>query len=145
MSLPALATIEGLEARGVECADRVRARAAIDDASAIIHDETAYRWVTTDGELDEAMPPVVTAIAYKVIRRALSAADDVQSEQLGPFQATRFNRDGDVYLTRDEKERLHGTTGSKTGLSVLRTEAPWPVYRRCNPVGYFDPAAEAVE
>jgi len=142
MTLPALATIEGLDARGVDVSDAPRARAAIEDVSALIHHETGYQWVDGD-DLAAGMPAVVTTIAYKVIRRALSNPDDIESEQLGPFQQTRRQSDGDVYLTTSEKETLQGTLGNKTGLSTLRLEAPWPTIRR--ETGYFAADAGSVE
>ena len=142
MSLPALATVEGLRARGVDVSDAARARAAIDDVSALIHHETGNQWVI-DGALSAAMPPVVATIAYKAIRRALANPDDVASEQIGPFQQTRRQTDGDVYLTTSEKETLQGTLGNKTGLSSLRLEAPWPTTRK--PTGFYPADAGAVD
>ena len=129
MSLPALATVEGLRARGVDVSDAARARAAIYDVSALIHHETGNQWVI-DGALSAAMPPVANP-------------DDVASEQIGPFQQTRRQTDGDVYLTTSEKETLQGTLGNKTGLSSLRLEAPWPTTRK--PTGFYPADAGAVD
>lgn len=132
MSLPALATIEGLRARHAACAsDAARAQAAIDDASALIHNHTGNRWII-DGALDPSMPPVVTTIAYKVARRALTNPDDLESEseQMGPFQRTRQFGAGDAFLTADEKETLTASLGNSTGLSVVRMQAPWAVRSR---------------
>ena len=134
MSLPALVTIEGLRARDAACvSDRARAQAAIDDATALIHNHTGNRWIV-DGALDPAMPPVVTTIAYKVARRALVNPDAVESEtqQMGPFQHTRQFGPGDAFLTNDEKETLTGSLGNTSGLSSVRMTAPWPVYTFCD-------------
>lgn len=130
MALPALATIEGLEDRGVDVSDGSRAQAAIDDASALIHHVTGNRWVL-DGGLDPAMPPVVSTVAYKVIRRALGNPEAVESEQLGPSQVTYRATEGDTYLTDDERALLINSLGTTTGLSSVRLEAPWPIYRDC--------------
>ncbi len=144
MSVPAFATVDDLRARGVDCDDVARTRAAIDDVSALIHHFTSNQWIT-DGEVSASTPAVVFAVAYKAMGRALAAGDDVVSSQLGPFQETRRNMDGDVYLTGDEKQMLLDTVGSATGLATIRLEAPWPNYRKSAPVGYFAADAEAVD
>jgi hypothetical protein len=131
MSLPALATAQGVQARDIACSSSAaRVQAAIDDASALIHNHTGNRWVL-DGAIDPTMPPVVTTIAYRVIRRALANPDDLESEthEMGPFRSTRQFGAGDTFLTNDEKETLTGSLGNTSGLSVVRTSAPWAFSR----------------
>lgn len=132
MAVPALIDIDGLEARGADVSNVPRALAAIDDASALVHDATDNRWITTDGEVDPTTPSVVFTITYKVARRAISNNDGIASEQLGPYQTTYRDTEGAAYLTADERAMLAGTTGtSSSGLSSVRLEAPWPVFTRC--------------
>ncbi len=135
MTLPALATIEGLQARGADVCDAARVQAVIDDVSALIHAETGNRWIDGDS-LSASMPPVVTAVAYRVAIRALAPRST--SEQLGPFQeSVEHWGAGDAFLSGPDKADLSGATGNTSGLSVIRTEAPWPTYRR---TGYYEDA-----
>ena len=128
MALPALVELEGLDARGVDVSDSARALAAIEDASALIHHSTGNRWVVDDA-IDAAMPPVVRTIAYRVIGRALSNPDNLESSQIGPFQESYRASDGGMYLTAGEKDMLRNSTGTTSGLSVIRIEAPWGTRR----------------
>ena len=133
MALPALATLEGLDDRGVDISDVSRAQAAIDDASALIHHTTNNRWVL-DGAIDPAMPPVVQTVAYKVIKRSLDDAGlALQSTTLGPFSETyRAPNVGDLYLSDAEKELLLTSSNTVTGLSSVRLEAPWGFSSNCD-------------
>ncbi len=124
MALPALASIDGLSARGADICDLARVQAAIDDVSALIHAETGNRWID-DGGLAESMPPVVTAVAYRVALRALE--DRTTAEHLGPFSETRERfGGGEAFLTAQDKADLAGAVGNTSGLATLRLEAPWP-------------------
>lgn len=127
MTLPALATREGLSARGADVSDVARVQAAIDDISALIHAETGNRWVDGD-ELAAGMPPVVYTVAYRVAVRMLD--DSWDSEQVGPFQGSRNSRSRDAFLNAQDKADLAGAVGNTSGLSVLRMQAPWPTYSR---------------
>nr|MBP9053017.1 hypothetical protein [Ilumatobacteraceae bacterium] len=80
MDGPALAQLADLEARMGVVADEARARAALDDASALIRSEAgAEDWLDDDGNL-EVVPSIVVTVCCKVAQRVLTNPDGVTNE-----------------------------------------------------------------
>jgi len=126
MSLPALASLEALAARmpsGIAEGDEARARAALDDASAIIRAEAGEDWVTDDEPpaLDEDnLPDVVVSVCLAAARRAFVNPDGVTAESLDGYSTQYRNDSADVYLTRHERRLVKGAAGLGS-LGVHRT------------------------
>lgn len=122
--LPALATVHDLEARlgldndTLDGADLARARAALNDASALVREEARRDWVTAS---------VVTAPA-SVIRVTLGAAlrnyrnpDAEIAQTVGPFGRTVKAAETGVYLTTAELEIVRRYRRTTSTLWALRT------------------------
>lgn len=118
MALPAFATYDDLVLRlpGNVTVDEERAEAALFDASALIHAETASAWVS-DGALTDDVPDVVLTVCCKAAIRALVNPAGHTQEATGPFSTSY----GDVYLTSKEAQLVRGLAGGTGGLWTLST------------------------
>lgn len=119
MALPAFATVDDLVLRlpaNVASVDEDRAEAALFDASALIHAESAQAWVS-EGALTDDVPDVVLTICCKAAIRALVNPAQHTDESTGPFSRTF----GEVYLTKQERDIIRGTAGGTGGLWTLST------------------------
>jgi hypothetical protein len=118
MALPSFATYDDLVLRLPEnvTVDEDRAEAALFDASALIHAESAEAWVS-DGALVDDVPDVVLTVCCKAAIRALVNPAGNTQEATGPFSTTF----GDVYLTSKEAALVRGASGGTGGLWTLST------------------------
>lgn len=118
MALPSFATYDDLVLRLPEnvTVDEDRAEAALFDASALIHAESASVWVS-DGALTDDVPDVVLTICCKAAIRALVNPAGHTQEATGPFSTSY----GDVYLTSRETAIVRGASGGTGGLWTLST------------------------
>jgi hypothetical protein len=123
--LPALATLDELEARlGVDPGslsgpDRTRAQAALDDASALVREESRRDWVDTDGAI--TAPPSLIRVTLGAALRTFRNPDGEISQTAGPFSRTVKAADVGVYLTPAEVEIVRRYRQESTGLWTLRT------------------------
>jgi hypothetical protein len=123
--LPALATLDELEARlGVDPGslsgpDRARAQAALDDASALVREESRRDWVDTDGVI--TAPPSLVRVTLGAALRTFRNPDGEISQTAGPFSRTVKAADVGVYLTPAEIEIVRRYRQESTGLWTLRT------------------------
>ena len=115
MASPALASLDDLEARMGSVSDATRAQAAIDDASALIHDATGYAFVDDDGELVADVPAVVRAVCCKAARRSMENPLGLvsQSESISDYtQSLTFSPpSADVYLSAAERDTVRRAAG----------------------------------
>lgn len=118
MALPSFAAYDDLVLRlpGNVTVDEDRAEAALFDASALIHAESAQAWVS-DGALTDDVPDIVLTICCKAAIRALVNPAGNTQEATGPFSTTF----GDVYLTSKEASLIRGASGGTGGLWTLST------------------------
>lgn len=118
MALPSFATYDDLVLRLPEnvTVDEDRAEAALFDASALIHAESAEAWVS-DGALIDDIPDIVLTVCCKAAVRALVNPAGNTQEATGPFSTTF----GDVYLTSKEAALVRGASGGTGGLWTLST------------------------
>lgn len=115
--LPAFATIDEFANRlpgGISDDDSTRAQAALDDASALIRNETGKTWVTDD-ELDADVPDIVVTVTCRAAMRAFVNPTGLVQDTTGPFSASFANASSDVYLTKNEKSDVRRAAG-KSGL-----------------------------
>lgn len=122
MALPALVGFEAFAARiagGVSDADRVRAEALLEDASALVRKEAGATWVTGDAVVD--VPEIVVTITVAVAKRAFENPRGAASETTGPFGVQYPDHAGDlVFLTESEQKTLQRLRGG-AGLWTLST------------------------
>lgn len=111
--LPALASVSELEARlGLDPdtlvgPDLGRARAALDDASALVRLEAGRTWVdTTTGALT-TVPDAIVRVVLGAAQRNFSNPDAAIQETVGPFARRLNETDTGVYLTRPELDIVH--------------------------------------
>ena len=106
--LPALATIEDLEARLghpiVDDAERARAQALLDDASALVRFVAGQTWVddTFDPPVITDVPDVVVSITCAAALRGWYNPAAIESAQLGAVSV----RYGGAWLSGSEREAL---------------------------------------
>lgn len=123
--LPALATLDELEARlGVDPGslsgpDSARAQAALDDASALVREESRRDWVDTDDAI--TAPPSLVRVVLGAALRNFRNPDGEISQTAGPFSRTVKAADVGVYLTPAETEIVRRYRQESTGLWTLRT------------------------
>lgn len=124
--LPALATVDDLEARlGLDAdtlagPERARAQAALDDASALVREETGQDWVdpvTTD---ITAPAPLVRVVLGASLRNFRNPDSEI-SQTIGPFSRTLKAAEVGVYLTPAELAIVRRYRKESTGLWTLRT------------------------
>lgn len=118
MALPSFATYDDLVLRLPEnvTVDEDRAEAALFDASALIHAESAQAWVSDDALVDDVPDVALTVCCKAAIRALVNPAGNTQ-EATGPFSTTF----GDVYLTSKEAALIRGASGGTGGLWTLST------------------------
>ncbi len=117
--LPALASIEALEARlgrgALTGAQRDQALAALQDASAVVRAETNRTWVAEDGTL--TAPSQVVTVALQAALRVVRNPDGLVAETIGPFSRRMSeDQDGGVYLLDAEIALLARYTSSTSAL-----------------------------
>jgi hypothetical protein len=124
--LPALATVNDLEARlGLDAdtlagPERARAQAALDDASALVREETRQDWVdpvTTDITAPAPLVRVVLGASLRTYRNP----DSEISQTIGPFSRTLKAAEVGVYLTPAELAIVRRYRKESTGLWTQRT------------------------
>lgn len=93
---------------GIPAADEPRAQAYLDDATALIEEET--------GRVFSDVPPTAHQVCLSAALRAWFNPSFVASEGLGDYQ-TRYAALGGVYLTPDERAEL-GKLKSSSALWV---------------------------
>jgi hypothetical protein len=127
VALPALASLNELEARlGLDSntlagADKARAQAALDDASALVRLEAGQSWVVA-GALS-AVPDVISRVVLGAAMRNWINPDGVVQETAGPFQRRLAESPNGVYLTAAEVEIVRRFRASGTSdLWTLATE-----------------------
>lgn len=145
MSLPALATIEDLEARfGETIANTTQATARLEDASAIVRAFAGRTWVDDEGELSgvpDGIPGVVASMVERATRNPEGATQS--QEVVGPFSLNRsFGPDASarLYLTQMEKLVIRDAVGSR-GIGIMavtRGDLETPAVVECNVVDYTD-------
>jgi hypothetical protein len=130
--LPALATVADLEARlGLDPdtltgADKARAEAALNDASALVRYEARVDWVAEDGLTTTAPDVVVRVVLGAALRDYRNPEGDI-SQTVGPFSRTIKASEVGVYLTDAEREIVRRYRPTDTGgLWTLRTERDHP-------------------
>lgn len=127
MDGPALAQLADLEARMGVVADEARARAALDDASALIRSEAgAEDWLDGDGNL-EVVPSIVVTVCCKVAQRVLTNPDGVTNETIGSFSHSLTSSSSDAYLTKAERRLVRKAAGSSL-IGSVELESPYRRY-----------------
>lgn len=125
--LLALASVADLEARlGLDPEtltgpDLGRARAALDDASALVRLEARRTWINETTGAVEA-PDAIVRVVLGAAQRNFSNPDAVIQETVGPFARRLNETDTGVYLTKAELDIVRRFRPSGTGLWTLRTE-----------------------
>lgn len=119
------ATVSDLEARWrtLSTAEKARATALIDDASALILD------LSPDVE-DWASATTLKAIVCAMVKRVMQGPADLDGvtqhqQAAGPFQqgVTFANPSGDLYLTKLEKKRLKIGTQRAFMVDLIASES----------------------
>lgn len=117
--LPALASLEDLEDRGIDISDigtAVRAQAALNDASALIRVEAGADWVGTGntldfGDMDQRLADALVSVCCAVVQRVLNNPQGATSMSLGDASVTLTDASTDVYLTRNERRIIRRAAG----------------------------------
>lgn len=123
--LPALAEVSDLEARlGLDAesltgADLTRAQAALDDASALVREETRADWVDP-ADLITAPAPLVRVVLGAALRTYRNPDAEI-SQTVGPFSRTLKSSEVGVYLTPSELAIVRRYRKEPTGLWTQRT------------------------
>lgn len=113
----ALASVDDLVdrlGREVDDAERARAEAALEDASALVREEARRDWT-------EGAPPAVQAVVLTAALRVMRNPDGITSETIGPYSYKRRDQDADVYLSEAEKAIVRRYRQSSRGLWTLPT------------------------
>jgi hypothetical protein len=124
--LPALAPLSELEARlGLDAgtlagAEKVRAQAALDDASTLVRDETRQSWVAPDGATITAPAPLIRVV-LGAARRNQTNPDAEIAQTVGPYNRTLKADEVSVYLTDAEIAIVRRYCKESTGLWTQRT------------------------
>jgi hypothetical protein len=122
--LLALATVADLEARlGLDAdtlagAERVRAQAALDDASTLVREEARQEWVT-GGTI--TAPAVVIRVALGAALRNYRNPESEIHQVVGPFARTIKATETGVYLTTAELGIVRRYRKTATTLWAQRT------------------------
>lgn len=127
MTLPALATLAELTHRvpgGIPSGDEGRARAALEDASALIRSEVGKDWVS-EGALDADMPAIVATVCLAVAARAFVNPTGASSLGENGSSTAFAGVSSAVYLTRDELRAVRrASSGSSVGSVALEGLTP---------------------
>jgi hypothetical protein len=142
MAGPALASIEDLDARGVNVSDRARALAAIVDASAAIHVLTSDAWLDDDGNVVDDVPAIARTVCCAVARRILDNPSGVESVTLGSFSESRSNATADVFLKKSEERLLRRAAGTSV-IGTVEMETPYAPMRYDTDDIYMDVAGSS--
>lgn len=126
MSEPALATLDDLYARMGVVSDEGRARALLDDASALIRAEANYTWLDADGAL-ETVPALIVMVCCKVAERVMSNPEGLSGEAIGGYSAQFSNASSDVYLTKQERRLVRKASGVMA-IGTVELESPYKKY-----------------
>lgn len=106
--LPALAALNELEARlGLDAdtlsgAELARAQATLDDASALVREETRQDWVDPDHPTLITAPAPLIRVVLGLALRVYRNPEALISESVGPFSRTVKAAEVGVYLTPAE-------------------------------------------
>lgn len=122
MSFATLADLAVRVPGGIPASDELRAQAYLDDATELVEEE--YGATVSD------VPPLFRRITRDAALRAWLNPGYVASEQLGDY-STRYLTGGGVYLTDEEKGKIH----------KLRSSSAFWV----QPLGRHDPPVHAVD
>lgn len=131
MTLKTLADVSALELRlGLEIgslqgADLARAKASLEDASALVRAEAGKPWL--EGDVVTA-PAQVLTVVIKASIREFKNPDGFTSEQMGDY-SYRTDNVGGVYLTEEERRIVRDAAGSAA-------HGAWDVRI---PSSYYDP------
>ncbi|MBP2341118.1 Txe/YoeB family toxin of Txe-Axe toxin-antitoxin module [Saccharothrix coeruleofusca] len=121
--LPALATIEALEARlgrgALTGAQREQALAALADASEIVRAETNRTWVTEAGTV--SAPAAVVTITLQAALRVVRNPEGLVAETVGPFSRRLADDQTGVYLLDEEVALLAKYRSATSGLWTQAT------------------------
>lgn len=120
--LPPLVPVEQFAVRipgGVADDDRLRAEAALSDASTLVRSEAGQTWVDADNRLTE-VPDAAVAVTIAAARRAFVNPDMVASESIQDFSQTFGSASADIYLTKAERTAIRRLAG-RSGLWSLAT------------------------
>ena len=103
-----------------------RAKAALEDASALVRNEAGEEWLDDDGDL-ETVPAAIVAVTLEVARRAFKNPDGVSQAAVGDVSVSYARDDGSgiVYLTRDER-RVIRRAGGRQAVGSIQLTAPAP-------------------
>lgn len=120
MSLPAFAQVSDLRLRGVRIVgadDEARARAVLDDVSALIRNVAGEDWLDSSGEaIDPLTPPIVIAIACQAARRAYENPSNLRQSAIEGYSETAASDPpGGLGLTDEEKQQIRAAAGTSTG------------------------------
>lgn len=125
--LPALASVSELEARlGLDPTtltgpDLGRARAALDDASALVRLEARRTWIDEITGAPNA-PDAIVRVVLGAAQRNWTNPDAAIQETAGPFARRLNETDTGVYLTKAEIEIVRRFRPAGGELWTLRTE-----------------------
>lgn len=123
----ALASVNQLEARlgfdpdSLAGPDLARAKAALDDASALVRMEARRTWIDPDTGVVSA-PDVIVRVVLGAAQRNWVNPEAVVQETVGPFSRRLNETETGVYLTKAELEIVRRFRPSGGELWTLRTE-----------------------
>ncbi|BCJ41670.1 hypothetical protein GCM10010168_53320 [Actinoplanes ianthinogenes] len=135
MSLPPLATVEALTVRlGGEAlagADLARARAALDDVSALVRLEAGVDWVAADAATITA-PAAVVAVVLAAALRGYRNPDGFQSESVGSYSYQYAQGSTSAYLSDAEIRIVKAAATGRARAYSIRTPPAyeWPTQPR---------------
>jgi len=115
--LPALASVADLTdrlGREVDDAERARAEAALEDASALVREEARQDFTT-------GAPAAVEAVVLTAALRVMRNPEGITSETIGPYSYKRRDQDADVYLSEAEKAIVRRYRQASRSLWTLAT------------------------
>jgi hypothetical protein len=125
VTLPAFASTDDLDARGVDVSNLVRAQTALDDASAVIRLEANTSWVVEGavdfGDLADYLQDAIVTVCISVARRVLENPDGAESMTLGDASVSLANSSNDIYLTASERKIIRRASG-RGSIGSIRLE-----------------------
>ena len=130
MSLPSLATVEALQVRlggqPLSGADLDRARAALDDVSALVRLEAGLDWVAADGVTITA-PAAVVTVVLAAAQRGYRNPDGFQGETVGPYSYQYGQGETSAYLTPTERRIVKNAASAagRGGVYTIRTPSAY--------------------
>jgi hypothetical protein len=124
VSLAIVADLEnrlGVPEGSLEGADLARAKAALDDASALVRAEAGRDWIDDEG--NAVAPAAVVTVVLRASAREYQNPRGFSSELLGEYQYQTRQTSG-VYLTDDER-RIVKVSSGWAGTGSIRTPSPY--------------------